>query len=120
MFCKECGSEIKNEARFCKNCGAKVGAVGEKVTNSNISENSMKTNQVYDKRDKGISRETYIGKAYIFDYYVGLNLRSLRLSRCAVGFNDDHLLYSKGFRKTQITYNMSFTRSMVTVSASMP
>ena len=101
MFCKNCGNEIKEGTAFCSNCGAKVV-----TAKKNDSETVLESINVTATNSDGISRDTYIGKAYAFFYYVGINLRSLRLSRCAVGFNDDHLLYCKGLSKTQVPYGM--------------
>lgn len=88
MVCKNCGNEVNGNKAFCSNCGAKIGT----VTNNN--------------ENKKISREEYIGKSYTFDNYILLNIRSLRLSRRAVGFDDDHLVYCRGFNREQIPYNM--------------
>ena len=100
MFCKNCGKEIKDGVAFCSECGAKIeGSNGGSIT----VENTTKTN-VSVEENRNIPRESYIGKAYVFDYYIGFNIRSFRISRRAVGFNDDHLLYCRGLRKIQIPY----------------
>jgi len=101
MFCKNCGNEIKEGTAFCSKCGTKIAT----VERSN-SGDSLKSNNVNIENSSEISRDTYIGKAYVFDYYIGVNLRSFRINRRAVGFNDDNLLYCKGLRKTQIPYSM--------------
>ena len=102
MFCKNCGKEIKDGVAFCSECGAKIeSANGGSAT----VENTTKTDASVEE-NRNISRESYIGKAYVFDYYIGLNIPSFRLSRRAVGFNDDHLLYCKGLHKIQIPYGV--------------
>lgn len=101
MFCKNCGNEIKEGTAFCSKCGAKTATVEK-----SDSGDSLKSNNVIVENSNGISRDTYIGKAYTLDYYIGVNLPSFRISRRAVGFNDDHLLYCKGLSKTQIPYSM--------------
>lgn len=101
MFCKNCGNEINEGTAFCSKCGAKTAAVER-----SDSGDSLKSNNVTVENSNGISRDTYIGKAYVFDYYIGVNLRSFRINRRAVGFNDDNLLYCKGLIKTQIPYSM--------------
>lgn len=101
MFCKNCGNEIKEGIAFCSQCGTKVATVER-----SDSGDSLKSNNATATNSNKISRDTYIGKAYILDYYIGLNLPGLRLSRRAVGFNDDNLLYCKGLTKTQIPYSM--------------
>jgi len=101
MFCKNCGNEIKEGTAFCSKCGTKIAT----VERSN-SGDSLKSNNVNIENSSEISRDTYIGKAYVFDYYIGVNLRSFRINRRAVGFNDDNLLYCKGLRKAQIPYSM--------------
>lgn len=100
MFCKNCGNEIKEGTAFCSKCGAKTATVERSDSGA-----SMESNNVPVVNNK-ISRDTYIGKAYTLDYYIGVNLPSFRLSRRAVGFNDDNLLYCKGLSKTQIPYSM--------------
>lgn len=37
MFCKNCGKEIGNEAKFCDTCGTQVGQVNNKPPNSQYS-----------------------------------------------------------------------------------
>lgn len=101
MFCKNCGNEIKEGAAFCSKCGAKTATVER-----SDSGDSLKSNNVTVENSNGISRDTYVGKAYVFDYYIGVNLRSFRINRRAVGFNDDNLLYCRGLIKTQIPYSM--------------
>lgn len=101
MFCKNCGNEIKDGVKFCGKCGAKTVTV-ERSDSGDLP----KSNNVTVENSNGISRDTYIGKAYVLDYYIGLNLPSFRISRRAVGFNDDNLLYCKGLSKTQIPYSM--------------
>ncbi len=101
MFCKNCGNEIKEGTAFCSKCGAKTSTVEK--SDSGVS---LESSNVTATNSNVIPRDTYIGKAYTFDYYIGLNLSSFRLSRCVVGFNDDHLLYCKGLSKTQIPYSM--------------
>lgn len=106
MFCKNCGNEMKDGVKFCGKCGAKTESFSESASNSNVSEASVEARNVPVEDNNKISRDTYIGKAYTLDYYIGLNLPSFRLSRRAVGFNDDNLLYCKGLSKTQIPYSM--------------
>jgi hypothetical protein len=106
MFCKNCGNEMKDGVKFCDKCGAKNEFYRESASNSNATEASAEAKNVQASENNDISRDSYIGKAYVFDYYIGLNLRSFRISRRAVGFNDDNLLYCKGLRKTQIPYSM--------------
>lgn len=101
MFCKNCGNEVKDGVKFCSRCGAKI-EIGSKINSETLSQ----SDNVSAGDSSTISRDTYIGKAYTFDYYIGVNLQCLRISRRAVGFNDDNLLYCKGLRKTQIPYNM--------------
>ena len=102
MFCENCGKEIKDGVAFCSECGAKIeGANGGSAT----VEDTTKTDASVEE-NRNISRESYIGKAYVFDYYIGLNIPSFRLSRRAVAFNDDHLLYCKGLHKIQIPYGL--------------
>lgn len=103
MFCKNCGNEMKDGVKFCGKCGAKTESFSESVSNGNVS---AETRNVPVEDNNKISRDTYLGKAYVFDYYIGLNLRSFRISRRVVGFNEDNLLYCKGLRKTQIPYSM--------------
>lgn len=100
MFSKNCGNEIKEGTVFCSKCGVKTATVERSGLGT-----SLKSNDVPVVNSK-ISRDTYIGKAYTLDYYIGLNLPSFRLSRRTVGFNDDNLLYCKGLSKTQIPYSM--------------
>lgn len=106
MFCKNCGNELKSGVKFCGKCGAKNEFYRGSASNSNVSEASAEVKNVPTLDNNAISRDSYIGKAYTFDYYIGLNIRSFRISRCAVGFNDDALLYCKGLSKTQIPYSM--------------
>lgn len=94
MFCKSCGNELKEGAKVCDKCGAKNPELDGNAVKNNVSVENGKQ-----------PRDAYIGKSYVFDYYVGVNLRSFRISRRAVGFNEDHLLYCKGLRKTQIPYS---------------
>lgn len=109
MFCKNCGSEIKENTSFCGNCGAKVELAGAQPippvqpTQSAAADapSAPEATNMY-----SFDRNAYIGKAYIFDYYIGLNVRSFRISRSATGFNDDHLLYSKGLSRSQIPYGI--------------
>jgi hypothetical protein len=101
MFCKNCGSELKENEKFCSKCGTSATTIER-----GSSEDSLNSENIPGADCNRISRDTYIGKAYIFDYYIGVNLRRLRLSRRAVGFNDDNLLYCKGLNKTQIPYSM--------------
>lgn len=101
MFCKNCGNEINEGTAFCSKCGAKTATV-ERSDSGDLP----KSNNVAVENSNRISRDTYIGKGYVFDYYIGVNLRSFRINRRAVGFNDDNLLYCKGLRKTQIPYSM--------------
>lgn len=103
MFCKNCGNEMKNGVQFCGKCGAKTESFSESVSNGNVS---AETRNVPVEDNSKISRDTYLGKAYIFDYYIGVNLRGFRISRRAVGFNDDNILYWKGLSKKQIPYSM--------------
>lgn len=100
MFCKNCGKEIKEGVAFCANCGSKAATVERGDTGTLPQSNNAAGDC------SNISRDTYIGKAYTFDYYIGVNLRSFRINRSAVGFNEDNLLYCKGLRKTQIPYSM--------------
>ncbi len=99
MFCKNCGNEIKEGTAFCSKCGAKTATVEKNGSAASLESSNA---AVVSNR---VSRDTYIGKAYTFDYYIGINLPSCRISRRAVGFNDDNLLYCKGLRKTQIPYS---------------
>lgn len=98
MFCKNCGNEMKDDELFCSECGTpvKMESVGENMVAAKGS----------------ILRNTYsncpahVGKEYVFDYYIALDLHGLRLSRRAVRFNEDHLLYCRGLMKTQIPYGV--------------
>lgn len=101
MFCKNCGNEIKEGAAFCPKCGAKAATIERSGSGSFTDSRNA---PVADSNK--ISRDTYIGKAYTFDYYIGVNLRSCRISRRAVGFNNDNLLYCKGLSKNEIPYGM--------------
>ncbi len=101
MFCKNCGNEIKEGTAFCSKCGAKTVTVERSSSGA-----SLESNNVPVADSNKISRDTYIGKAYTFDYYIGINLPSFRISRRAVGFNEDNLLYCKGLSKTQIPYGI--------------
>ncbi|MCM1008778.1 MAG: zinc ribbon domain-containing protein [Ruminococcus flavefaciens] len=101
MFCKNCGNELKDGVKFCSKCGSKI-----EIDSKTDSETLPQLDNITAGYSSTVSRDTYIGKAYTFDYYIGVNLQCLRISRRAVGFNDDNLLYCKGLRKTQIPYNM--------------
>lgn len=117
MFCKECGNQLKDGVAFCNQCGTKIETNAAEATQikndlvtgnmsgGNTSRNTSNANNRSVSNNGKIPRETYIGKAYTFDYYFGLNLRSFRISRRAVGFDEDNLLYCKGFSRTQIPYN---------------
>ena len=78
MVCKNCGNEVNENKVFCSKCGVRIGVVTNKNENGKIP------------------REEYLGKSYTFDNYIGLNIRALRLSRRAVGFDDDNLVYCRG------------------------
>lgn len=101
MFCKNCGNKVKDGAKFCDKCGADI-----EISGKIDSGTSLQSNNISAEDNSKIARDTYIGKAYTFYYYIGVNLPSFRISRRAVGFNEDHLLYCKGLRRTQIPYSM--------------
>lgn len=123
MFCKNCGNELKEGVAFCGKCGTTITVPAENqaaptpapqasYTNENLmpQQSAFNTqtpsgNQAVQLNNK-IDRNVYIGKTYEFVHYWLVNLRSFRLSPVrVVGFDEDSLVYAKGFKKSQIPYS---------------
>ena len=99
MFCNNCGKELKDGAAFCSGCGTKM--------EMNASENqSNSENKTVDVADVKPNRDTYLNKWFTFDYYIGVNIKSLRMYRRSVRFEENILRYSKGLKSMEIPYNM--------------
>lgn len=99
MFCKNCGKELQENAKFCAGCGTVVGS-GANPTAQPVSAPAASADGT-DTAADGI-----VGKSYVFDYYFLFNFGRARLSRVGVGFDTDNLLYAKGLKKLQIPYSI--------------
>lgn len=111
MFCENCGKELKADATFCGKCGTRIAVNTEStsfVGNNPVQQptvNQANISQAAQPHNK-IDRNVYIGKTYEFVHYWLVNLRSFRLSPVrVVGFDENNLVYAKGFKKSEIPYS---------------
>ncbi len=48
MYCRKCGTKLKNDLKFCTNCGTKI-SVDKEITQRVVKEKVIEVNNVEDK-----------------------------------------------------------------------
>lgn len=107
MFCKNCGKELKENAKFCAGCGTVVGSGANPTAQAPAAPEAQPVSAPAASADgTDTVADGIVGKSYVFDYYFLFNFGRARLSRVGVGFDTDNLLYAKGLKKLQIPYSI--------------
>ena len=107
MFCKNCGKELQENAKFCAGCGTVVASWASPTAQAPAAPEARQESAPAASADgTDTAAAGIVRKSYVFDYYFLYNFGRARLSRVGVGFDTDNLLYAKGLKKLQIPYSI--------------